>query len=554
MEAAPSRTAWFTEAKFGMFIHWGLYAQAAGLWQGRRYFGIGEWLMHRAQVPVAEYETLAAQFNPRGFEAREWVAIAKAAGMKYIVITAKHHDGFAMFHSQASPYNIVEATPFGRDPLRELADACAEAGLRLGFYYSQWQDWHEPGGAGNAWEFPNSAEHFAEYFETKCKPQVGELLTNYGPIGLIWFDTPGAMTREQSLELVDLVRSRQPDCLVSSRVGNDVGDFLDLGDHELPAEVIEGPWEALFTHNDSWGYVQFDQNWRSTRELLGILLRVNGKGGNFLLNVGPTGEGRLPEASVRALQRIGSWVHANQEAIYGSTPSPFPELAWGECTAKPGALYLHVLTPPDDRILRVPGLASGVREARLMDAGTELPFAWEGDDLLITLPEPSRGSLASTVRVSCEGELDVDPTRTLMPGLANTLAPAEANVCGQTRRGKHSWMEEFGDWKHLRTLEGWQEPCDAAEWTFRTVAPTEVRVTLTYSRSGPAGRVGEMCVADEVLWIEAQNTGTEPRHRFSHTVGVLRLNGPGVHILHLAPTEPGDELFRLDAVTLEPFA
>jgi alpha-L-fucosidase len=548
-----ARTRWFRDAKFAMFIHWGLYAQAAGTWRGRRYFGIGEWLMHRAQIPVAEYETLAAEFNPTAFDARAWVAVAKAAGMRYIVITAKHHDGFAMFGSQASAYNIVDATPFGRDPLRELAAACAEAGIGLGFYYSQWQDWHEPGGAGNHWEFPQSAERFNEYFEEKCKPQVRELLTRYGRVALIWFDTPGAMTAEQSRELVELVHTLQPECLVSSRVGNDVGDFLDLGDHELPAEVIDGPWEAIFTHNDSWGYVEFDRNWRSTRELLHILLRVTGKGGNFMLNVGPTGEGRLPEASVQALRHVGAWVHANQEAIYGTTASPFAELAWGECTAKPGALYLHVLTPPPDRILRVPGLRSAVQAAALLVGGSALPFERDGEDVLVRLPEQLSDPNAVTVRVVYDGELQVDPMRALMPGLTNTLSAVEARLTGEARQARHSWMEEFGDWKHLRAIEGWQSPADAAEWTFRTVAPMQARVVLAYSRSGPAGRLGEIRVADQTLWFEAQNTGAEPRHRFRHTVGVIALDGPGTHLLRLAPGDAGDELLALEAVILEPF-
>jgi alpha-L-fucosidase len=551
---AEERTRWFREAKFGMFIHWGLYAQAAGVWEGRKYFGIGEWLMHRAEIPTGEYEKLAAAFNPVRFDAEQWVALAQAAGMKYLVITAKHHDGFAMFGSEASSFNIVDATAFGRDPLRELAEACQAAGVKLCFYYSQWQDWHEPGGAGNHWEFPHSAARFGEYFETKCKPQIRELLSNYGPVGLIWFDTPGGMTTEQSAELVELVHTLQPECLVSSRVGNDVGDFLDLGDHELPSEAIAGPWESLFTHNDSWGFVQFDRNWRSTRELVRMLLRINARGGNLLLNVGPQSDGLIPAASVAVLQRVGAWIAANAEAIYGTTAADFPELAWGECTARPGALYLHVLTWPEDRWLRVPGLRGDVQAVSLLACGTALEWRREGDDVLLALPDRMPDPVATTLKLEYAGELEVDPRRALLPGLRNELLPAEAQLSGATVAHKHSWMEEYGDWKHLPVLEGWQGPDDAAAWTVRVVEPGQFRVSLSYSRSGPAGRVATLTAADQTLWIEAQNTGTEPRHLFTHTIGVLTFDRAGEHTLRLAPEDVGDELCKLEKLVLEPFA
>ncbi len=491
------KAQWFRDAKFGMFVHWGLYAQAGGVWEGKKYYGIGEWLMNRAKIKTKDYETLAAQFNPVKFNADEWVRVAKDAGMKYIVITSKHHDGFAMFGSKASPYNIVDATPFKRDPLKELADACRREGIRLGFYYSQYQDWHEPGGGGNSWEFPDSAEKFDEYYETKCKPQVREILSGYGSLGIIWFDTPGRMTAQQSGELVDLVHSLQPQCLVSSRVGNDAGDYLDLGDGEMPTEVIDKPWEAPFTHNDSWGYVWYDQNWKGPTELVRRLVAINAKGGNFLLNVGPQADGALPEASVRVFKTVGEWVRKNAEAIYGSTHSPFPELTWGQCTAKPGALYLHVFSWPEDGSLRVPGLHADVRKVTLLDSGKRLKYTWQGNDLLVRLPEKMPDPMATVIKLQYRGDLSVDPLRTLMEGYATTFESTEAKITGQASIKKHSWMEEFGDWKHAHVVEGWVAPRDSAVWEFCSVTPGQYWVELTYSfPSNSAKREGLIVLND----------------------------------------------------------
>ena len=262
------RMAWWREAKFGMFIHWGLYAVPAGRWHEKPIPGIGEWIMNYVQIPIPEYEKLAQQFNPVKFNADEWVGIAKDAGMKYIVITAKHHDGFAMFASKASAYNIVDATPWHRDPMKELAAACRRHGLRLCFYYSHAQDWHEPDAVGNVWDFPKEKdqkgpkEGFDDYMARKALPQVRELLTQYGPIGLIWYDTPHRITEPQSRQFVDLVRQLQPDCLVNSRVGYNLGDYGSEGDNAIPDGARPGDWETPATINDTWGFKSYDDNWR----------------------------------------------------------------------------------------------------------------------------------------------------------------------------------------------------------------------------------------------------------------------------------------------------
>ncbi len=551
---STNRVQWFTEAKFGMFMHWGLYSHAAGVWKDKKYYGIGEWLMHRAKIPVAEYEILATSFNPVKFNAKDWVATAKQAGMKYIVITSKHHDGFAMFKSNASKFNVVDATPFKRDPLKELADECHREGLKICFYYSQFQDWHEPGGGGNSWDFPNNKEKFGEYFETKCKPQIKELLTNYGPIGLIWFDTPGIMTKEQSHELLDMVHKYQPQCLVSSRVGNDVGDYTDLGDHELPAEIIKKPFESLFTHNDSWGYVWYDKNWRSPKELVQMLVKINGKGGNFLLNIGPQGDGALPEMSIRTLKKVGDWLEKNKESVYGTSYSAFPELTWGDCTTKPGKLYLHVFDWPKNCVLRVPGLSCKIDSIKLLDGGKKLKYSSEAGDVMVKLPAEMSDQMDTVLVVAYEGDLKVDPVRTIMDGCETTMFALDAKLSGETKTKKISWMEEFGDWKHANIVEKWKTEKDAATWKFRAPKAGQYWVELDYSYPSKSKRqeaVIQLSNSQQLLF-ETKDTGDKASHFQPHRIGVVDIPAGQVE-MSVYPVGAEDAFINLRSVKLIPF-
>lgn len=406
-----ARMKWWREARFGMFVHWGVYSVPAGTWNGKQVPGIGEWIMNRGKIPVAEYAKFPAQFNPTKFNAEEWVRTAKDAGMKYLVITSKHHDGFAMFHSKASPYNIVDATPFKRDPLKELAEACRKHDIRLGFYYSQAQDWHHPGGAaaGGHWD-PAQDGSMDEYLDKVAVPQVREILSNYGPVAVLWWDTPVNMTKERADKLLPLLKL-QPGIITNNRLGGGYKGDTETPEQRIPATGYPGrDWETCMTMNDTWGYKSYDENWKSTATLLRNLIDIASKGGNYLLNVGPTAEGVIPEPSMERLKEMGAWLKVNGEAVYGTSASPFPKLAWGRCTRKGQTLYLHVFDWPADGILRVP-LKNRVSAAALLaeprGARQGLAVTAKESEVEIRVPTKAPDAVASVVMVRIEGEPQV---------------------------------------------------------------------------------------------------------------------------------------------------
>ncbi len=381
------RMQWWRAARFGMFIHWGVYSVAGGVWHGTNVtLGGAEWIMNRGRIPFAEYQNLPKQFNPTNFNAEQWVKIAKQAGMKYIVITAKHHDGFAMFHSQASAFNIYDATPFHRDPLAELAAACKKEGIKLGFYYSQAQDWNHPGGAAagsktgqpeidkqHHWDAAQQGD-MDEFIDKVDVPQIKELLSNYGPVAEIWFDTPTGMNSERAEKILPLLKL-QPEMVVNNRLDSKkrIGDF-ETPEQKIPPTGIPGKdWETCMTMNRTWGYRSYDNNWKSAEMLVTNLVDIASKGGNYLLNVGPSALGEIPAPSVERLAEVGRWMKVNGEAIYDTTASPFPlGVPWGRCTKKvengETTLYLHVFDGcwPKDGKLVVPALMNQVSKAYLL--------------------------------------------------------------------------------------------------------------------------------------------------------------------------------------------
>lgn len=395
---------WWREAKFGMFIHWGLYAIPAGVWEDKAIPGIGEWIMFTARIPIKEYEKLAEQFNPVRFNAEEWVGIAKQAGMRYLVITAKHHDGFCMFDTKYTDYNIVKATPFKRDPLKELSQACQKEGIRFGFYYSQMLDWHHPDGMGNYWDFDPAKKNFSKYLREYVMPQLEELLTNYGPIGVVWFDidTP---TPELARELREFVLSIQPETIISGRIGQNLGDYQERGDNEIPQTIVPGDWETPATINDTWGYKSYDHNWKSTGQLIYNLVDIVSKGGNYLLNVGPTAEGVIPEPSVVRLKEMGEWLWLNGESIYGCDRSPLPleKLWWGKCTRKGDKIYLHIFAWPWYGKLSIPDFPAKVEKAYPLLTKEALTFKQESGELVLSLPSKPIDPIDTVIVLETEG-------------------------------------------------------------------------------------------------------------------------------------------------------
>ena len=423
-----ARLAWWREARFGMFIHWGLYAVPAGTWDGKPVRGYGEWLMRTAKAPVAPYKALAAGFNPTSFDAAAWVALAKQAGMKYVVITAKHHDGFAMFDSRADGFNIVAATPFKRDPLKELAAACQRQGMKLGFYYSQDLDWTAVGGGhveNGPWDEAQKGS-FTDYLEKKAIPQVEELLKNYGPYPeIVWFDMAQKdMTPEGAARFVKLLNGH-PNLIWNNRLGGGYPGDTNTPEQHIPPQGYPGKdWETCMTLNETWGYKADDHKFKSTETLLRNLIDIASKGGNYLLNVGPDATGVIPQPEADRLREMGKWLTVNGESIYGTGPTPFagahgtedptkpdkkgkplwvPTWDW-RATAKPGRVFVHLFEWPGTGSFTLPALKGEVTGAYLLaDRGTALKVAQSGEGVSVTLPAQAPDPFASVLVLEVKG-------------------------------------------------------------------------------------------------------------------------------------------------------
>ena len=423
------RLKWFREARFGMFIHWGLYAIPAGRWDGNEVPGIGEWIMNSASIPVREYKSLAPKFNPTKFSAARIVGLAKSAGMKYLVITSKHHDGFAMFDSKANQFNIVQATPFMRDPLKELAAECRKQDIKLGFYYSQDQDWTAPGGAALKkddhkpptyhWDTMQDG-NFEGYLNKKAIPQIRELLTNYGEYpAIVWFDTPTKdMTPELAGEIVRVL-NEHPKLIWNNRLGGGYRGDTETPEQYIPAQGFPGrDWESCMTMNDTWGYKQDDTNFKSSETLLRNLIDIASKGGNYLLNIGPMATGEVPAPEVDRLQQMGKWLAVNGESIYATQATLFgaeagafsmtekdksgnpkfvPDWKWRSTTG-PHKIYIHLFEWPG-ATFHLDKISRTVTGAYLLAdrAQNPLKVTKSGDGLDVHLPEQAQDPIATVL-------------------------------------------------------------------------------------------------------------------------------------------------------------
>lgn len=399
-ENIDTRMDWWKNSKLGMFMHFGLYSILAGEYEGKRTDNIAEWIMHDLQIPVAEYEKLASAFNPTEFDADAIIKLAKDSGMHYFTFTTKHHDGFALYHSQCSKYNSVDASPCKRDFVKELQTACTKYDIKLCLYYSQAQDWHDKNGYEDGTD--NSHKNFETYFYEKCLPQVTELLTNYGDIGMMWFDTPMSMNRDQSQELHDLVRSLQPDCIINGRIGNDLGDYMTTGDNFIPLLPYHRPFEVPATTNSSWGYNKFIDDWKNADTLIRDIVKIVSRGGNYLLNIGPLADGTLPPQTTAIFNKIGNFLELCGDSIYNTVAFPiYPyDIDWGHFTFKPKKLYIHVFTTQESVYLL--NIHNQPLKAYLLTDKTPLTIkerkTCEGDSSwLINLPPKGANSPIDTV-------------------------------------------------------------------------------------------------------------------------------------------------------------
>lgn len=566
-----ARMQWFREARFGMFIHWGVYAVPAGEWDGKKYGGGVEWIQSYAKIPVADYQPLAQRFNPLKYDPEAWVKLAKDAGMKYLVITSKHHDGFCLWDSAHTDWDIA-STPYGEDLLKPLAEACRRHGLEFCLYHSI-MDWHHPDYATQA-PWRGNAENPApdmDAYTTFMKAQLKELLSDYGDVGILWFDGEweDAWTHERGKDLDDYVRSLQPSIIINNRVdkgrrgmegmSENEGFRGDYGtpEQQIPARGLPGmDWEACMTMNGTWGFSAHDSNWKSTETLIRNLVDIASKGGNYLLNVGPTAEGEIPAPSVARLEQIARWMKTNAESIHGTTANPFPKTPWGRCTMKTvdgkTTLYLHVFDWPEDGRLLLPGLINRPLDARLLARPAEkLEYETTRDGHVLLVLEKAPDPIDSVIAVEIEGtpEIVTLPFRPAADG-SLTLSAADAELAGSTFKLETRHGE--------RNVGYWSKPADVLRFPVAFDAAGEMQIHLRLAcDDASAGGRGEIRLLDPEGKVVARRTfevgGTGGWGHFTERpAGTLAVPAAARYTLEIAPTEiPAEGFMNFSRLVLK---
>ncbi len=537
--------AWWSKARFGMFIHWGVYSVPAGVYQDKKIPGLGEWIMHDAKIPVDTYTGYAKDFNPTKYNPAQWVSAAKAAGVKYIVITTKHHDGFALFDSKASDWNIVKQTPYGKDVIKMLADECRKQGMKLGFYYSQANDWTNPGGAaaGGHWDKKQDGS-FDDYLDKVAVPQIKEILTKYGDVCELWWDVPTDMTKERAAKFAPIV-AQYPNMITNNRLGGDVQGDIETPEQYIPATGIPGRfWETCMTMNDTWGFKTFDERWKSSQTLIRNLVEVASKGGNYLLNVGPKSDGTFPEPISQRLTDIGNWMKVNSESIYGTTASPFRKISWGRVTTKAeGAnttLYVHVFDWPANGELLLPGLDNQILSAKSLTKGTAFKSKKVADGQVLTLAGTATDANSTVIKVLIKGKPEV---RTVIPSAeadgSFVLSPMDADVKGGVQ-SEHN-PPNFGYWTSAQSTVSWQ-----------------IKITKpgTYTMEAPIAAVREgnaftIQIGDQSVKATAKATGNDGRYQVNQ-LGQISIKKAGVNTITITPVAEGWQHVNMRAITFKP--
>lgn len=544
------RMAWWRQAKFGMFIHWGIYAVPAGTYDGKQIGGIGEWIMQRGKIPVAAYQAYAKDFNPVKYDPNAWAELAKEAGMRYMVITSKHHDGFTLFPSGASKWNVAEATPWKKDLIGPLAEAARSHGLKFGLYYSQAQDWNNPGGAkagygeGDGWDDAQKGS-FDQYLDQVAVPQVREILTRYQP-DVLWWDTPHLMNQQRAQKLASLL-SLKPGIIHNNRLGGGYKGDTETPEQHIPAKGFPSrDWETCMTMNDTWGYKSYDHNWKPLSTLITNLVDIASKGGNYLLNVGPTAEGEIPAESVKRLKEVGAWMKVNGESIYGSTASPIGKPNWGRCTLKSdGAdsiLYLHVFDWPKDGKILVPGLMNQPKSASLLAGGGNLEVSRTDSGVVVNLPAAAPDAICSTIKLLVQGKPEVaEPFVAADKDGVIRLLPGDAVFDGEEVKSE----EKNG----AANIGFWTNPKDTVSWNLRS--ENDGKFLVQIEAASPSEGAAMMVQGVGKLACSVPKTGAYETYQ-TVKVGEVQLQKGGKVKLTLRPVVDGWHPVNIRKVELLP--
>ncbi len=563
MKNHDARITWWREAKFGMFIHWGLYSLPGGEWKGKKVSGYAEHLMRKEKISRADYLQLAHQFNPVQFNAEQWVQYAKQAGMKYLIITAKHHDGFAMYNSKVSDFNIIQQTPFKRDPMAELAAACKKYGIKFGFYYSHAFDWEHPDAPGNDWEYnnpggdknlfggarwydvhPELLPKAQQYVTEKAIPQIKELLNKYHP-DILWFDTPQKLPLSENVRILQAIRETDPNVVVNGRLvrsaSGNFGDYKNTGDRPAEFFPTEGDWEAIPTTNESYGYHKYDDSHKPASFFIQLLAKAAAKGGNLLMNIGPEGDGTFDVKDVNILTAIGSWMNVYGQSIYGTTASNLPLQNWGVTTQKKDKIYLHVFNWPVNGKLQVGGIQSDITSAYLMnDTKTKtLPLQRiNTTDVVINVPSKAPDKTNSVIVLEMKMPVITDSLYYMAPGVAVTRLLAFD--------GKyHGKAFGFGDGKTNKYYaENWRSAEQWISWKVRTAGTAKYKVVAMYIADEHAGGKYQVKLDNTILdgtvmpaaksgAVTTQELGVITLETGVHNIDIKALNITGTELMKL---------------------
>lgn len=567
MQTRDQRLAWWREARFGMFVHWGVYSGLGNEYEGRKGGGYAEHIQRVLKIPIPEYRAnVAGHFNPVKFDADTWIRLAKEAGMGYFVITAKHHDGFAMWPSQVSTYNVMDATPWHHDPMADLRAACKKYGVKFGFYYSHAFDWGEEHGAGNDWDFKNPGgdkkiggtnwwETMPEYVsvvrhyvDEKAIPQLQELVRKYDP-DIFWFDTPQKLPPSENFRVMQAVRAASARVVINGRLVRGWGDYDSTTDRPANFPPHEGDWEGIPTTNESYGWNPKDNSHKPVSHFVQLIAKAAARGGNTLMNIGPMGDGEIDPKDVAILQGLAAWWRVNGESIRGTTRTPLPVQTWGESTRKGDELFLHVFNWPAHGQLVVGGLTANVKSARLLGVGDR----GESIDLKVRRLDPLDVSLAipatppntsdAVIALRCEG---IQETNT--KGLRRLLQPQAGPDILRAFDGQ-LFILEYGPGKKTDDwVADWTHPGASVTWPVRLREPASYEVFINYDATADSTRNRFKVLVGSNLLEGKVEEGKN--HRVS--LGRVQLPAGDFRIMVTDSIIMANELFRLRNLELRP--